>query len=108
MAKTSANETEMNINSLKSVFNEFHHEINIDDYGTEKDAISSIVKLLKYKERVINLRCPPKIILITPPGVDKVKLAKLIANQLKIISVDIMELLTKEIGAKNENSRYIL
>ena len=108
LAQTSVNEAEMNINSLKDVFKGFYHEINIDDFENENDAVAHIQKFLLFKEKVNNARCPPKIILITPPGTDKVKIAKLVCNQLRVISVDITELLTKEIGAKNENSKYIL
>ena len=46
--------------------------------------------------------------LIAPPCLNKNKIGKLISSQLKIIHVDIMDLLKKEISSKNENSKNIL
>ena len=46
--------------------------------------------------------------LIAPPCLNKNKVGNMVANQLKIIHVDIMDLLKKEISSKNENSKNIL
>ena len=46
--------------------------------------------------------------LVAPPCLNKYKIGNLISSQLKIIHIDIMDLLKKEISAKNENSKNIL
>ena len=108
LAKISVNETQININSLEEIFRGFYYEINIDKFEQEAEVVENLATLLKYKQKTSEARKPPHIMLIAPPCLNKKKIGNLISNQLKIIHVDIIDLLTKEISAKNENSMNIL
>jgi len=108
MAKISVNEAQININSLEEIFRGFFYEINIDKFEQEAEVVENLATLMKYKQKTSEARKPPHIMLIAPPCLNKKKIGSLISNQLKIIHVDIIDLLTKEISAKNENSMNIL
>lgn len=108
MAKISVNETELNLNSLEEIFRGFYFEINVDNFEQESEVVDKLTNLLKYKQKSSDARKPPHIMLIAPPCLNKKKIGSLISNQLKIIHIDIMDLLTKEISARNENSMNIL
>ena len=108
LAKISVNETQISINSLEEIFRGFYYEINIDKFEQEAEVVENLATLLKYKQKTSEARKPPHIMLIAPPCLNKKKIGNLISNQLKIIHVDIIDLLTKEISAKNENSMNIL
>ena len=107
LAKISVNETELNLNSLEEIFRGFYCEINVDN-EQESEVVDKLANLLKFKQKTSDARKPPHIMLIAPPCLNKKKIGSLISNQLKIIHIDIMDLLTKEISAKNENSMNIL
>ena len=108
MAEISVNESVINLKSLKEIFGGFFYEINVDDFEQESDVIESLASLLKFKQKTNEARKPPHIMLIAPPCLNKNKIGKLISSQLRIIHVDIMDLLRKEISSKNENSKNIL
>ena len=108
LAKISFTESEINLKSIKDIFGGFYYEINVDQFEQESEVIENLLSLLKFKQKTNEARKPPHIILITPPCLNKNKIGKLISNQLKIIHVDIMDLLKKEISSKNENSKNIL
>jgi adenylate kinase len=108
MAEISVNESVINLKSLKEIFGGFFYEINVDDFEQESDVIESLATLLKFKQKTNEARKPPHIMLIAPPCLNKNKIGKLISSQLRIIHVDIMDLLRKEISSKNENSKNIL
>ena len=107
MAKISVNESEINLKTLKEIFGGFYNEINVDNCE-EADVIDNLAALLKFKQKTNEARTPPHIMLIAPPCLNKLKIGNLISNQLKIIHIDIMNLLKKEISSKNENSKNIL
>jgi len=106
--KISVNETELNLNSLEEIFRGFYYEINVDNFEQESEVVDKLTNLLKFKQKSSDARKPPHIMLIAPPCLNKKKIGSLISNQLKIIHIDIMDLLTKEISARNENSMNIL
>jgi len=108
LAKISVNETELNLNSLEEIFRGFYYEINVDSFEQESEVVDKLTNLLKFKQKSSDARKPPHIMLIAPPCLNKKKIGSLISNQLKIIHIDIMDLLTKEISARNENSMNIL
>jgi adenylate kinase len=108
LAKISVNETELNLKSLEEIFRGFYCEINVDNFEQESEVVEKLANLLKFKQKTSDARKPPHIMLIAPPCLNKKKIGSLISNQLKIIHIDIMDLLTKEISAKNENSINIL
>lgn len=108
MARTSVDEAEMNIRAVEDVFSGFYCEIPVDKFEKDEDVVEELVKLLKFKEKTNAARRPPRIILVTPPCSGKLEIVNQIANRLKIIPVNIMDLLRKEISAKNENSKAIL
>lgn len=108
LAKISVNETELNLKSLEEIFRGFYCEINVDNFEQESEVVDKLANLLKFKQKTSDARKPPHIMLIAPPCLNKKKIGSLISNQLKIIHIDIMDLLTKEISAKNENSINIL
>ena len=108
MAKISVDESDINLKSLKEIFGGFFHEINVDEFEEESDVMENLASLMKYKQKANETRKPPHIMLIAPPCLNKHKIGKLISSQLRIIHVDIMELLKKEISSKNENSINIL
>lgn len=108
LAKISVNETELNLNSLEEIFRGFYYEINVDSFEQESEVVDKLTNLLKFKQKSSDSRKPPHIMLIAPPCLNKKKIGSLISNQLKIIHIDIMDLLTKEISARNENSMNIL
>lgn len=108
LAKISVNETELNLNSLEEIFRGFYYEINVDKFEQESEVVDNLANLLKFKQKTSDARKPPHIMLIAPPCLNKKKIGSLISNQLKIIHIDIMDLLTKEISARNENSMNIL
>jgi len=108
LAKISVNETELNLNSLEEIFRGFYYEINVDNFEQESEVVDKLTNLLKFKQKSSDARKPPHIMLIAPPCLNKKKIGSLISNQLKIIHIDIMDLLTKEISARNENSMNIL
>ena len=108
LAKISVNETELNLNSLEEIFRGFYCEINVDSFEQESEVVDKLANLLRFKQKTSDARKPPHIMLIAPPCLNKKKIGSLISNQLKIIHIDIMDLLTKEISARNENSMNIL
>ena len=108
LAKISVNETELNLNSLEEIFRGFYCEINVDSFEQESEVVYKLANLLRFKQKTSDARKPPHIMLIAPPCLNKKKIGNLISNQLKIIHIDIMDLLTKEISARNENSMNIL
>ena len=108
LAKISVEESEINLKTLREIFGGFYYEINVDKFEQESEIVENLTTLLKFKQKVNESRKPPHIMLIAPPCLNKNKIGKLVANQLKIIHVDIMDLLKKEISSKNENSKDIL
>ena len=108
LAKISFTESELNLKTLKEIFGGFYYEINVDQFEQESEVIENLLALLKFKQKTNEARKPPHIMLIAPPCLNKNKIGKLISSQLKIIHVDIMDLLKKEISSKNENSKNIL
>ena len=107
LAKISVTESEINLKTIKEIFGGFYYEINVDNFEQE-EVVENLANLLKFKEKTNEARKPPHIMLVAPPCLNKHKIGNLISNQLKIIHVDIMDLLKKEISAKNENSKNIL
>lgn len=108
MAKISMEESEMNISAVEDVFSGFYCEIPVDKYSDEDEIVNELANLLKFKNKTNAARKPPRIVLITPPAMDKNGIAKNICNELKIIHVNVIDLLKKEIAKKNENSKIIL
>ena len=109
LANISLDEFDINLKALKDSFNGFYQEINIDEYeDKDYDIIDILSNLIKFKIRANETRNPPHILLIAPPCYNKGKIGKIISNRLKIAHVDVMDLLKKEIEAKNENSKNIL
>ena len=107
-AKISVEETDMNIRAVEDVFSGFYCEIPVDKFEEDTAVVQELAKLLKFKNKTNAARRPPRIILVTPPCLDKNGIAEKICHQLKIIHVNIMDLLKKEIQKKNENSKIIL
>ena len=108
MAKISMEESEMNIEAVKDVFSGFYCEIPVDKYNDDNEIVDELAKLLSFKNKTNAARRPPRIILSTPPCMDKNGIAEKICNELRIIHVNIIDLLKKEIQKKNENSKIIL
>ena len=108
MAKISMEESEMNISAVEDVFSGFYCEIPVDKYSDEDEIVNELANLLKFKNKTNAARKPPRIVLTTPPAMDKNGIAKNICNELKIIHVNVIDLLKKEIAKKNENSKIIL
>ena len=108
MAKISMEETEMNIKAVEDVFSGFYCEIPVDKYEDDNEIADVLANLLRFKNKTNAARRPPRIILHTPPSMDKNGIAKNICNELKIIHVNVIDLLKKEIEKKNENSKIIL
>ena len=108
MAKISVEETDMNIRAVEDIFSGFYCEIPVDKFNEDIEVVDELAKLLKFKNKTNAARRPPRIILATPPCLDKNGIAERVCNQLKIIHVNIMDLLRKEIEKKNENSKAIL
>ena len=108
MAKISMEESEMNIRAVEDVFSGFYCEIPVDKYNEDEEIVNELANLLNFKNKTNAARRPPRIILSTPPCMDKSGIAEKICNDLKIIHVNIIDLLKKEIQKKNENSKIIL
>ena len=108
MAKISMEESEMNISAVEDVFSGLYCEIPVDKYSDEDEIVNELANLLKFKNKTNAARKPPRIVLTTPPATDKNGIAKNICNELKIIHVNVIDLLKKEIAKKNENSKIIL
>ena len=108
MAKISVEETDMNIRAVEDIFSGFYCEIPVDKFEEGNQVIEELVKLLKFKNKTSAARRPPRIILASPPCLDKNGIAEKICIKLKIIHVNMMDLLKKEIEKKNENSKIIL
>ena len=108
MAKISVEETDMNIRAVEDVFSGFYVEIPVDKYEEDIEVVEELAKLLNFKNKTNAARRPPRIILAGPPCLDKNGIAQKICTKLKIIHVNIMDLLKKEIERKNENSIIIL
>jgi adenylate kinase len=108
MAKISVEAADMNIRAVEDVFSGFYVEIPVDKYEEDTEVVEEIVKLLNFKNKTNAARRPPRIILASPPCLDKNGIADRICRKLKIIHVNIIDLLKKEIGRKNENSKIIL
>ena len=98
----------MNISAVEDVFSGFYCEIPVDKYSDEDEIVNELANLLKFKNKTNAARKPPRIVLTTPPATDKNGIAKNICNELKIIHVNVIDLLKKEIAKKNENSKIIL
>ena len=105
---TNTREIDMNIRAVKDIFLGFYCEIPVDKYSKDIDIIDELTKLLRFKNKTNAARRPPRIILATPPCIDKNGIADRICTQLRIIHVNIMDLLRKEIEKKNSNSLDIL
>ena len=108
MAKISMEESEMNIRAVEDVFSGFYCEIPVYKYQEDEEIVNELAKLLNFKNKTNAARRPPRVILSTPPCMDKNGIAERICNELKIIHVNIIDLLKKEIQKKNENSKIIL
>ena len=108
MARISMEESEMNIRAVEDVFSGFYCEIPVDKYNDDEEIVNELAKLLSFKNKTNAARRPPRIVLSTPPCMDKNGIAEKICNELKIIHVNIIDLLKKEIQKKNENSKIIL
>jgi adenylate kinase len=108
LAKNSVDEAELNIRAVEDVFKGFYCELPVDQFNSQNDVVDELAKLLKFKNKTNAARRPPRIIMATPPCIDKNGIADKVCNQLKIIHVNIMDLLRKEIEKKNENSLIIL
>ena len=108
MAKISMEESEMNIRAVEDVFSGFYCEIPVDKYQEDEEIFNELAKLLNFKNKTNAARRPPRVILSTPPCMDKNGIAERICNELKIIHVNIIDLLKKEVQKKNENSKIIL
>ena len=108
MAEISVQETDKDIRAVKDVFSGFCFEIPVDQYEENTEVVEELAKLLKFKNKTNAARRPPRIILATPPCLDKSGIAEKISNKLKIINVSVMDLLKKEISKNNENSKTIL
>ena len=105
---TDTKEIDMNIRAVKDIFSGFYCEIPVDKYSKDIDIIDELTKLLRFKNKTNAARRPPRIILATPPCIDKNGIAERICTKLKIIHVNIRDLLGKEIGRGNDNSSDIL
>jgi adenylate kinase len=105
---TNTIDIDINIRAVKDIFSGFYCEIPVDKYDKDIDIIDELTKLLRFKNKTNAARRPPRIILATPPCIDKNGIAERICTRLKIIHVNIMDLLRKEIGKKNDNSLDIL
>ena len=79
-----------------------------DRFEEDIEVVEELARLLNFKNKTNAARRPPRIILAGPPCLDKNGIAERICNKLKIIHVNIMDLLKKEIERKNENSIIIL
>ena len=101
MAKISMEQSEMNISAVKDVFSGFYCEIPVDKYTDDEEIVNELAKLLNFKNKTNAARRPPRVILSTPPCMDKNSIAEKICNELKIIHVNIIDLLKKEIQKKN-------
>jgi len=108
MAKISREESEMNIRAVEDVFSGFYCEIPVDKYNDDEEIVTELNNLLNFKQKTNAARRAPRIILSTPPCMDKNGIAERICNELKIIHVNVVDLLKKEIQKKNENSKIIL
>ena len=108
MAKISREESEMNIRAVEDVFSGFYCEIPVDKYNEDEEIVTELNNLLNFKQKTNAARRPPRIILSTPPCMDKNGIAERICNELKIVHVNVIDLLKKEIQKKNENSKIIL
>jgi adenylate kinase len=108
MAKISVEETDMNIRAVEDVFSGFYVEIPVNKFEEDTEVVEELAKLLNFKNKTNAARRPPRIILASPPCLDKNGIAEKICRKLKIIHVNIMDLLKKEIERKNENSLIIL
>ena len=104
---TNTREIDMNIRAVKDIFLGFYCEIPVDKYSKDIDIIDELTKLLRFKNKTNAARRPPRIILVTPPCIDKNGIADRICTQLRIIHVNIMDLLRKEIEKNNSNSSDI-
>ena len=96
MAKISMEESEMNISAVEDVFSGFYCEIPVDKYSDEDEIVNELANLLKFKNKTNAARKPPRIVLTTPPAMDKNGIAKNICNELKIIHVNVIDLLKKD------------
>ena len=108
LSNISFDESNINLNSLKDIFKGFYQEYDVDTFEQEFDIVDTLANLLKYKIRTNEARNPPRIMLIVPPCFNKNKIGNAICSKLKIVHVDLMDLLKKEIEKKNENSKNIL
>ena len=108
MARISIEETDMNIRAVEDVFSGFYVEIPVDKYEEDTEVVEELAKLLNFKNKTNAARRPPRIILASPPCFDKNGIADKICRKLKIIHVNIIDLLRKEIEKKNKNSKIIL
>ena len=108
LAKISVDEAELNIRAVEDVFKGFYCELPIDQFQSQNDVVDELLKLLKFKNKTNAARRPPRIVLVAPPSCGKMSIVNRLARQLQIITVNIMDLLKKEISAKNENSKLIL
>ena len=108
LAKNSVDEAELNIRAVEDVFKGFYCELPVDQFKNQNDVVDELAKLLKFKNKTNAARRPPRIILIAPPSCGKMSIVNRLARQLQIIPVNVMDLLKKEISAKNENSKLIL
>ena len=108
LAKISVAESDLNLKTLKEIFGGFYYEIDVNNFEQEAEVVDNLANLLKFKHKTNEARKSPHIMLIAPPCLNKNKIGNLVAKQLKLTHVDVMDLLRKEISAKNENSKNIL
>lgn len=96
----------LNINPIREIYTN-HSEILVDDKDMNQ-TLETISRILKFKNKTLGARRPPKILLLGPPCSKKSEVANIIAKKYNIVHISISNLLYSEIRKNNDNSKTIL
>jgi len=66
MTKESVDQYDLNIKSVRAIFQGFFSEINAEN-KTQEATIEELAKILKFKKHTSGARKPPRLLLLGPP-----------------------------------------
>lgn len=101
-------EYQINVKAVKEVYQN-HINIMVKERDIE-NIIEDISRIMKFKNKTLGARKPPRILLLGPPCSKKSLIADAIAKKYSIIHISISSLLNNEYVKKNtnENSKSVI
>jgi len=107
LVNESFEEYQINIKAVKEVY-PGHFNVNVSSSSNINNVIDDLSRILKLKNKSMEARKPPRILLQGPPCSKKSEIAEMIAKKYNIVYISISNLLNAEVKKSNDNSGAIL